>query len=150
MKSRPHTPRANRRKPKAVQKAKPDYAVEQCWTLVGSLRSDIWHVRRVRCAAGQPASVTFDGAWVLKREEQHGDVQGFYHTHPSGTPRPSDRDVRTMRAWSSALGKPLLCVIDSPEGVAAFRFDCNERPAIRVERLQAFPRGVLVVVENEI
>jgi hypothetical protein len=37
---------------------------------------------------------------------------GFFHTHPIGAGvSASDRDVRTMQAWCSALGKPLLCLI---------------------------------------
>ena len=40
----------------------------------------------------------FDGAWVLDREETHGDVVGFLHTHPDGPATPSQRDVRTIRA----------------------------------------------------
>lgn len=145
----PRSSSANRRGPKAVRKIDPTFVVERCWTLVGCLRSGVWLVRRVRCELGEPTSVRFDGAWVLDREERRHDVQGFYHTHPSGLPRPSARDVRTMRAWCGAFGKPLLCVIESPQGVAAFRFDDDASSAMPLERLQTFPRGVMVAVESE-
>jgi proteasome lid subunit RPN8/RPN11 len=63
-----------------------------------------------------------DAAGVLAREESKGDVVGFYHTHPAGPPEPSQRDVRTMRAWVSSFGKPLLCLIESDGELAAYRF----------------------------
>jgi len=44
-----------------------------------------------------------------------GDVVGFLHTHPAGPASPSGPDVRTMRAWRRALGKPLLCLIAGPQ-----------------------------------
>jgi proteasome lid subunit RPN8/RPN11 len=50
----------------------------------------------------------------MNREEKHGDVVGFLHTHPDGPAAPSKRDLRTMRAWWSAFGKPLLYLIASP------------------------------------
>ena len=55
---------------------------------------------------------------VLAREEAHGDVHGFLHTHPVGSPAPSQRDLRTMRAWTAAFGKPLLCLITARRGTA--------------------------------
>jgi hypothetical protein len=70
--------------------------------------------------------VRFDGAWALKREEKYGDLVGFLHTHPDGPASPSTRDVRTMRTWCSAFGKPLLCLISSPEGLRGYRFDNDE------------------------
>jgi hypothetical protein len=65
---------------------------------------------------GGVASVEADWGWTLAREEERGDVVGFWHTHPAGAgTAPSGRDIRTMQAWCSALGKPLLCLI-SEEG----------------------------------
>jgi proteasome lid subunit RPN8/RPN11 len=66
----------------------------------------------------------------LTREEEQGDVVGFWHTHPAGSgTTPSRRDIRTMQAWCSALGKPLLCLI-SEEGreneAAVYLFDNDE------------------------
>jgi proteasome lid subunit RPN8/RPN11 len=120
--------------------------VEQCWTLLGQHRGRIWHCRRVRQSSGERASVRFDGAWVLEREETHGDVAGFLHTHPDGPTSPSERDVRTMRAWCAAFGKPLLCLIASPDGVRGYRFD-DESVGEELEVVEMFPRGVVIGVD---
>lgn len=124
-------------------------AVEECWTLVGSRRGGIWLARRIDHRAGQLASVHFEGPSVLAREEMRRDVLGFLHTHPSGPPLPSSRDVRTMRAWCSAFGKPLLCVIASPVGLAAFRFDDDSSAGIPLAQIELFPRGVVIGVETD-
>src|SRR5580700_9841392 len=100
--------------------------VEQCWTLLGQHRGRIWHCRRVRQSCGERTSVHFDGNWVLDREERHGDVVGFLHTHPDGPATPSQRDVRTIRAWCCAFGKPLLCLIASPEELRGYCFEDDE------------------------
>ena len=121
--------------------------VEQYWTLLGQRRGRVWFLRRVHRQAGEPASVAFDAQRVLGREERRGDVFGFFHTHPSGPPQPSRRDVRTMRAWCSSFGKPLLCVIASPAGVAAYRFDTDESDGVPVQLIELFPRGVVIGVE---
>jgi proteasome lid subunit RPN8/RPN11 len=123
--------------------------VEQCWTLLGEHRGCIWFCRRVRLARGERTSVNFDGAWVLKREEKHGDVVGFLHTHPDGPVSPSERDVRTMRAWRRAFGKPLLCLIDGPEGLHGYRFDDDESAGEVLAVVEAFPRGVLIGVDTD-
>jgi proteasome lid subunit RPN8/RPN11 len=91
--------------------------------------------------------VRFDGSWVLAREERRGDVVGFYHTHPDGPARPSHRDVRTMRAWCSAFGKPLLCVIASPAGVNGYRFDDDSADGKPLTVVEAFRRGAVVGVD---
>ena len=72
---------------------------------------------------------------------------GFFHTHPDGPSAPSDRDVRTMRAWSSAFGKPLVCVIAGPEGIAGYRFEDDESDGVRLKIVELFPRGVLIGVD---
>lgn len=124
-------------------------AVEQCWMLVGQRRGRIWYCRRIRPSSGERASVRFDGAWALKREEKHRDVLGFLHTHPDGPSTPSQRDVRTMRAWCSAFGKPLLCLIASPESLRGFRFDDDESSGARLEQIECFSRGVLIGVDAD-
>ena len=120
--------------------------VEQCWTLLGQHRGWIWHCRSVRQSSGERASVRFDGAWVLEREEMHADVVGFLHTHPDGQSSPSQRDVRTMRAWCAAFGKPLLCLIASPQGVHGYCFD-DESTGERLELVEMFPRGIVIGVD---
>jgi len=97
---------------------------------------------------GERASVDFDGLWVLKREEDRHDVLGFFHTHPDGPSSPSGRDVRTMRAWCSAFGKPLLCVIASPGGMHGYRFDHDDSEGVELEFVELFPRGVVVGVDR--
>ena len=124
-------------------------AVEQCWTLLGERRGRVWLCRRVRRTTGERAAVRFDGAWVLRREETRGDVVGFLHTHPDGPASPNARDVRTMRAWRLAFGKPLLCLIESPEGLRGYRFDGERSPGEALEAVQAFPRGVVIGVEAD-
>jgi proteasome lid subunit RPN8/RPN11 len=118
--------------------------VEESWTLVGERRGPLWYARRVRPTSGDPASVAFDGAWALRREERRGDVVGFLHTHPAGFPRPSARDLRTMRAWCGAFGKPLLCVIVTAGRAVGYRFDDDESCGLAVERLELFGGGVVV------
>jgi proteasome lid subunit RPN8/RPN11 len=93
--------------------------------------------------------VQFDGPWVLEREERRHDVIGFLHTHPDGPPSPSRRDVRTMRAWCSAFGKPLLCLIASPNGVRGYRFDDDESEGVGLALVETFPRGVLIGVDAD-
>jgi proteasome lid subunit RPN8/RPN11 len=124
-------------------------AVEQYGTLVGVRRSRIWYGRLIHHRSGAATSVRFDGSGVLRREEVRQDVLGFFHTHPSGLPRPSDRDVRTMRAWCSSFGKPLLCVIASPEGVAGFRFDDDSSDGVPLGLVEVFPHGVVIGVETD-
>ena len=121
-------------------------AVEECWTLVGRRRGLVWLATRLDYAAGGPASVEFDAAAALRREERRGDVVGFLHTHPVGPLRPSRRDVRTMRAWCSAFGKPLLCLIARGERAAGFLFDDDESEGEPLEAAEFFPGGVVVAV----
>ena len=123
--------------------------VEQCWTLLGGHRGRIWLCRCVRRAGGQRTSVRFDGAWALEREEKRGDVVGFLHTHPDGPASPSTRDVRTMRAWCSAFGKPLLCLITYPEGMLGYRFDNDESAGEMLAIVETCSRGVVVGVDAD-
>ncbi len=106
-------------------------------------------MRRIDPRTGAQTSVCFDGLKTLRREETRHDVLGFFHTHPDGPPRPSRRDVRTMRAWCSAFGKPLLCVIASPEGLAGFRFENESSRGVPLATLAVFPRGVVIGVETD-
>lgn len=117
---------------------------EQCWALIGSYDQErrLWKLRLSRQTTGRPASVEADWRWALAREEEHGDLAGFAHTHPVGAgTTPSARDKKTMRAWCSALGKPLLCLIGEGEKLvnpASYVFDddqSNGRPTKAVEIL---------------
>jgi proteasome lid subunit RPN8/RPN11 len=121
--------------------------VERCWTLLGQQRGRIWYCRRVRQTSGERSSVRFDGSWTLNREETHGDVVGFVHTHPDGPALPSQRDVRTMHAWCGAFGKALLCLIICPESVRGFRFEA-EAPPRALKLIELFRRGVVIGLEE--
>ena len=89
----------------------PSDFMETLSLLTGSREGKLWDCRLHFLGKGTQTSVEFDWINVINREEKHGDVIGFYHTHPIGLTRPSQRDVKTMRAWCDCLGKPLLCVI---------------------------------------
>jgi Prokaryotic homologs of the JAB domain len=132
-----------------LNKRKQTKAVEECWTLVGARRGRIWHLRRIDRCAGAITSVQFGGLAALHREERRRDVMGFLHTHPDGPPHPSARDIRTMRAWCSAFGKPLLCAIASPLGLAAFQFIDDSSDGIPMLAVEIFPRGVVIGVERD-
>ncbi|NOX54358.1 MAG: hypothetical protein GXP27_07920 [Planctomycetes bacterium] len=122
---------------------------EWCWVLVGSRRGRVWYMRRLRRSVGRATNVEFDGLSVLEREERRGDVVGFFHTHPSSPAAPSQRDVDTMRAWVSAFGKPLLCVIEGVDGLAGYRFDDDRSKGVRLPLVEKFPRGVVIGVEDD-
>lgn len=98
--------------------------VEQCWVLTGVQNGvTSWRFRRRQRSTGQIASVEAAWDWALRREERFGDVIGFFHTHPRGFgAKPSATDIRTMNAWCSALGKPLLCVITAGKTLNGFVF----------------------------
>lgn len=53
-----------------------------------------------------------------------------------------------MRAWVGAFGKPLLCLIRGTDGLAAYRFDADDSPGLRLPRIEAFPRGALVAIDE--
>lgn len=122
---------------------------EQCWVLVGQRRGRVWYTRRIGRCSGDPAEVEFDGPAVLAREERRRDVVGFLHTHPSSAAVPSRRDLATMRAWVSAFGKPLLCLIEGTDGLAGYRFDDDESTGERLLLVETFPRGVVIGVEAD-
>ena len=82
------------------------------------------------------------------REEARGDVIGFCHTHPAGPDALSRRDVRTMRAWVQAFGKPLLCLVQMPGKVAAFRFDDSRSDGVRLAACEILARGVVIVLNE--
>jgi proteasome lid subunit RPN8/RPN11 len=117
--------------------------------LLGTRQGPFWHARRVRPTKGEPLSVQFDGAWVLIREEERGDVVGFYHTHPGGPPDPSQRDVKTMHAWAGSFGKPLLCLIEASGQIAAYRFDDDESTGVRLPACARLPRNIVLVYDGE-
>lgn len=121
--------------------------VERCWVLLGRRQGSFWYARRQRPTSGQLAGVEFDPTWVLNREETKGDVIGFYHTHPNGSPNLSRRDVKTMRAWVKSFGRPLLCIIESSNQLTAFCFDNDHSRGRSLTACELFPRGVVIAAE---
>jgi proteasome lid subunit RPN8/RPN11 len=117
---------------------------EICYIITGQQRGHLWYGRLQQRQVGQPASVEFDWEWVLAREERRGDVLGFFHTHPTGLAAPSQRDIKTMQAWVTCLGKPLLCVIKSGIELAAYCFQTDEAEGQRLGEVQRFPGNVIV------
>jgi hypothetical protein len=78
---------------------------------------------------GQPAYVEFDFQKVIDREEEEGDIVGFWHSHPGMSSHYSARDDRTMKAWVSCFGKPLVCFITGEDGVKGYAyFDDESEP----------------------
>ena len=94
---------------------------EVCYIMLGRKGGYFTRGRLVKKVTGKPALVKFNGQWALEREEKKGDVVGFWHTHPDGSLKLSKRDIKTMQAWVSCFGKPLLCVIQSASYEAAHR-----------------------------
>lgn len=87
-----------------------------------------------------------DWAWALAREETHGDVVGFWHTHVRGIgSQPSPRDLATMRAWCMALGKPLICVITAGRNSTARVYEGDTIDVCRAELAAGKERGVFTV-----
>lgn len=117
--------------------------------LLGRRRGRIWYARRISRKSGEPAHVEFDASAVLHREETQGDVVGFLHTHPNTPAQPSDRDLKTMRAWVSAFGKPLLCLIEGTDGLAGYRFDDDASDPQQLLLVEAFPRNVVIGVDAD-
>ena len=121
---------------------------ERCWTLVGTYENGAWRAAKRRRISGKPASVEVDWAWTLKREEKRGDVIGFAHTHPSGVgTMPSERDVRTLRAWRIALGKPLLMLIEDGESIAGYVLQHDDDELKPITSITRSERGALIIDE---
>ena len=128
---------------------------ERCWTLLGSREdgSGTWRVMLHHLIVGEQTRVEADWSWTLSREENDGDVMGFYHTHPPGFGvQPSRRDIRTMQAWCSALGKPLLCLIaeEAEAGIPkGYVFAGDEQPGQPVASVSREQTGVYLAMESE-
>ena len=122
---------------------------ERCWVLVGQRRGRIWYARKWGEFDGKPTEVEFDAATVLDREERRRDVLGFLHTHPNSAPRPSRRDLHTMRAWASCFGKPLLCLIDGSGQLEGYRFDDDSSSGERMLSVESFRRGIVIAVDAD-
>ena len=85
---------------------------EECWIIYGWKKDKWLHGILIYESKGGPGSVDFDWKKVVKRRR---NIIGFNHTHPGGMSTPSSIDDNTMTGWVKALGKPLLCAIESNE-----------------------------------
>jgi len=90
--------------------------------LVGGICGKYWWGIGNWDSEGSPGGVGFDHKVVMERQIQHGDIVGFYHTHPQFTARPSDTDYCTMGTWNNAFGKPLVCCIRGVDGIKGHWF----------------------------
>ncbi|MEM7347147.1 MAG: Mov34/MPN/PAD-1 family protein [Chloroflexota bacterium] len=119
---------------------------EISYIITGQQRGRIWYGRLQQRQIGEPTQVEFDWSWALTREENRGDVLGFYHTHPTGHNSLSQRDIATMQAWVSSLGKPLLCAIKGDQ-LAAYLFQTDEDTGRLLPEIQRFPRNIIICTE---
>jgi len=94
--------------------------------LVGHVVGHYWYGVGQWPNEGSPGEVEFDHNAVMKRDEEHGDVVGFFHTHPMSLASPSMTDYATMGAWTVCFGKPLVCCIKGVNGHKAHWFIDDE------------------------
>jgi len=100
--------------------------------LVGQIFGRYWWARSLNDdAEGTPGSVNFNWKVIDDRETSHGDVIGFYHTHPHFPGMPSSIDYSTMKTWLISFGRPLLCLIEGTNGLNANWFRDDETPHVR-------------------
>jgi len=83
---------------------------EECWIIYGYKWGGSMYGLMKYESEGSPGSVDFNWQKVVQDAKK---ILGFNHTHPSGYSSPSDIDDNTMIGWVKALGKPLLCGIES-------------------------------------
>jgi len=94
--------------------------------LVGGIQGKYWWGVGHWDAEGTPGGVGFDWKLVMKRQLEHGDIVGFFHTHPNMSNKPSVTDYITMGTWNNTFGKPLVCCIRGANGLAAHWFIDDE------------------------
>jgi hypothetical protein len=127
-----------------TEKKKHIVVCEVGYVLLGECKSGIWHARMTWRRTGSSTSVDFDWQQVLTREEKLGDVIGFYHTHPARFRSPSKRDDKTMDAWSTCFGKPLLCLIAEGDEVGGWIYDAKKDTKTEIGKVQLFRNNWLV------
>jgi hypothetical protein len=98
--------------------------------LIGGRAGRYWWGVGYWDAEGSPCGVGFDHKVVMDRQIEHGDIVGFFHTHPQMAARPSSIDYNTMGTWTNTFGKPLVCCIKGANGLKAHWFIDDETPHI--------------------
>jgi proteasome lid subunit RPN8/RPN11 len=122
--------------------------VEQCFILKGRHQGRAWIGWMLDETRGTPVAVDFDATKVMEIEERTGHIIGFYHTHPNMSACPSSTDIRTMRAWVSCFGKPLICVIHGSDGLHSFLFRTDESSGKRLYHTELMDGKVILGVEH--
>jgi proteasome lid subunit RPN8/RPN11 len=98
--------------------------IEECWILKTVYKgSSLWVSKYDRYTTGEPASVVFDYKYVYANEK---NIIGWIHTHPHWPSFPSGTDHATMKAWNTALGRPLLCCIVGTDKTRAWWYFDDE------------------------
>jgi hypothetical protein len=105
---------------------------EECHVLLGRTIGHFWYGRFVGYWQGAPSHVDFDPKYVEDREDSHGDVVGFWHTHPVTHASPSSTDYKTMGGWTLSFGRPLVCTIDGTDGLRAHWFLDDEHDHVEM------------------
>jgi transcriptional regulator with XRE-family HTH domain len=120
-------------------------ANEKSWVLLGGVNENLWWGRMTKQTQGLPCSVEFNYDWTLYREETKGDCRGWLHTHPSFSANPSERDHRTMKAWVTCFGKPLVACIHGVDGLRAWWYLNDEDMPVEkpVKKLGHFIFGLM-------
>jgi hypothetical protein len=95
--------------------------------MIGKVFGRYWIARSLGDdAEGNPGQVGFNWKKIDERETSHGDIVGFYHTHPHCAGQPSSTDYKTMGTWTVSFGRPLLCLIEGTDGLNANWFKDDE------------------------
>ena len=116
---------------------------EQCWVILGSRFGSCWFGRFHFLSTGDPNEVAFAAEDVFERQDLKNDVIGFVHTHPYTDAYPSATDHATMKAWVTALGKPLVCGIIGTDGLKSYVYEDDESDPVssRIFKLGNFICG---------
>lgn len=54
-----------------------------------------------------------------------------------------------MQAWVGSFGKPLLCLIESNNEVAAYRFSDDASDGQRIRDCELLPRGIVIAFDDQ-
>lgn len=67
---------------------------------------------------GDAVSVSLKQWWddIEKRDEEHGDVAGVFHTHPPDSEYLSSIDTAAAQAFAFCLGKEMLMIVETDTG----------------------------------